>query len=592
MRKSTLQALCAVLMGLFIYSCSEFVLPDQIGLKGTLSLPIRIGAANLNETIRERLKEAFPPDTNEDGQTSITDSITIYNVNYPGQMVQTFCIYLPIEMTEDLNPNSFLKKIDEQINADMNTASTPIAFPGYAGMSVAAISLIDIPPIKFTDIAQYVESIDFAACNGNDDSAGIGLIFNFDEIPLGLKMTIKCTELNISATKSLKPGENIIFGNDVGFSLKLGDYKYADAKELKFTMTLQTEDGTSSWNPVGYNPEEPINITGKMCFFREWTEAQIDLTTAINTFAKFTEDTGKFPKEAFDLSRLGTYFGGGFEFSEGLRVKIYMDCPHPELINQLVPKLILRALYTDGPADGEELYSGKLLVRSQPINIKNYLNKKDESYNKPYLPEGDTSEHDDEIVMDVIKHIFQNTPDNLYFLFNIDVEENGERKPLIIKRNDIENADAAGVIKATMMIMLPMSLVAEGKPDNTRSSISLPNMFGEEHDLFGREEPKELFSKGNIDYIRLIIDFSNPIFTGGYLFINENKDLFPEGIRLNGKRTVFDFTDEQIKKVEKDLIKPDIQIEFDNGGTINIPKDMAIMSIKLEMKGLINVGDF
>jgi len=600
MRKNTLRALYTVLIGLTIYSCSELTLPDQIGLKGTLSLPIRIGAINLNETLRERMKEAFPPDANEGGQKNITDSITIYNVNYPGQTVQTFCIYLPIEMTEDLNPNSFLKKIDEQIIKDMSTASTPIEFPGLAGMPVAGIDKFDIPPIKFTEIAQYVESISFNACNGNDASEGIGLIFYFDEIPPGLKMTIKCEELNIPATtKSLEKGKNIIFGNNADVSLKLEKYKYGDDVKLNFTMTLQSEDGSGNWNPDGYSYGTPFDVKGKMYFFREWTEASINMEAAINTFAKFKEDVGKFPKEAFDLSRLGTYLNGGFIFSKKLRVNIYMDCPTPDLINQLLPKLVLKAHYTNGPSDGEELYSGKLFVRPQPLNIDRYLNKKDGSYNSPYLPPGDTSEHNDEINMDVIKNIFQETPDNLYFLFNIDVKEDGgELKPLIIRRSEIENADTASVIRAVMMIMLPMSLEATGDGVN-KSSISLPNMFGEKDDLFGRkEESKELFGNGNIDYIRLTIDFANPIFTDGYLSISKDGDgkdvLFPpDGIPLNGKKTVLNFTKKQFDIIENTYpIAPDIKIEINNGGMIEIPKDMAIMSIKFEMKGLVSVGDF
>jgi len=585
-------------MGLSIYSCSELILPKQVRVKGTVNLPIRAGAANLNEILKEELEKAFPADANEDGQKSIEDIIQVHNVNYPGQTVQTFFIYLPFEMTEDLNPNSFLKEIDKQIIKDMATASTPIkpTPPIRAGMPVAGLNLIDIPPIKFTEIAQYVKIIDFDPCEDNE-STGIGLSFYFDEIPLGLNMRIDCDELDIHATKPLKPCEKIIFGNNGPVSLNLEMYE-----ELTFNMSLQLENGSDFWIPDHYNIGDEINITGQMHFFREWTKAKINLTTAINKFSKFDENTGKFPKDAFSLSRLGNYFDGGFEFSDELEVKIYIECSGPNLIKDLGTKLVLRAMYTDGPGNEEnKLYDAPLVIPEKPINMDDYINEKDNSYNREKLPKGDEPEDDDQgIKKEIVKGIFQKMPEDLHFLFNIEVtdkEEDGTDKLLTITRADVENTDKANVIKTTMMILLPMTLIAEGNVDGTRSAILLPDMLGKDDDLFGREEPKELFSKGEIEYIKMSIDFANPIFNGGHLFIkkdDESKEdvLFPpDGILLNNNRTELKFTKYQFDIIEEKLIIPSIRIEIDNGGRISVPKNMAVINITVEMKGLINLGD-
>jgi len=586
MRKSIFQAIYTVLMGLFIYSCSGLTLPEQIGVKGTLNLPIRVGAADLNKTLREKIEEVFSANEQEDTK--------VYTVNYEGQTVQTFCIYIPIEMTEDLNPNSFLKTIDKQINDNIDTEPKEIdvqnlIYPGFP-IPISEINLFNddnkIRPVSLNDIAGYVRTIVF------DKSSGIGLNFHFDKIPDGLKMKVECKEVNtkgqpisptplFSTTKPLCKGEDIKFGNDQPVTLQVSKYQ-DDARMLSFSIELQSADGSGSWSLDNFSFGEKIEIKGKMSFFHVWTNAEIDLAKALKASAEINNTYGKFPAGAFDLSRLRNYFDGGFDIN-GLEVNIYMDGP---VVNYFESKLLLMAQYDDEIGNKRErLYNEPLFINKEPIKIDRYLDKNG-FYNNQNLPDN-TSGYDGKIYDDTIANIFKATPNNLSFIFTIEAEEG---QYLIITPEAFNDIDNSGAIRTTMMIMLPMVLKATGD-NNEKSSIYLPNMFGEKDDLFGRKEPKELFSKGKIDYIRLTIDFSNPIFTGGCLFINEKKELFPDGVRLDGKKIELNFTKEQLDIIEENLIVPRIKIEIDDDGMISVPKDMAIMSIRLEMKGLINIGE-
>ena len=608
MRKNIFQAIYTLLMGLFIYSCSEFPLPDQVGVKGTVKLPIRVGAADLNKTLRTRIKNAF--DAGE-------QKGTVYNVDYPGQTVQKFCISIPIKMTEELNPDNFLKTIDRQINKDPDGNPAPkkidfsMKYPSEGHIPIDQIKLFKdgddkISPVSLKNIAGYVRTITFGVCKEDIDS-GIGLNFHFDTIPEGLEMILTCEEiitLNshpkppgplFITTKPLKEGDNK-FGNEASsITLQVNEYQN-DLITLNFTMKLQAADHNhlNDWDlsSSGLSDGDDVIIKGEMSVFRVWEEARIDLEKALK--ASGTDDNvfGRFPATAFDLSRLSKYIKGGFEF-EGLEVKIYMDGPDPKSINDLEAELELNARYN---GNEDELYQGALSINQEPIKPAKYLgeyeNKKEDEedryyYKYPHLPLLDNESGFDGVIdEDIIAKIFIAMPADLSFVFRIIA-----RNEFVVTPETFHDADdSESSIVTTMLVMLPMSLKATGDGDKW-SAIYLPDMFGEGDDLFGRKEPKELFNKGEIGHIRMTVDFSGSIITDGCLFINEEKELFSQGIRLSGKKTVFDFTDEQIKKIGEKMIIPDIKIEIDNEGTINVPKDMAIVSIKFEMKGLINVGD-
>jgi len=600
MRKNMLQALYTVLMGLFIYSCSGLTLPEKIGVKGTVNLPIRVGAANLNETLKVKIENAF--------SASIQEGAIIYIVDYgKEQDVQTFCLYIPIKMTKDLNPSEFLKTIDEQINGETESKDiTPISLRHGDPISINTINLFNnggdtnnnIPVVSLADIAKYVNTIYFDVCQENIDS-GLGLDFCLDEeIPKGLQMILICDEIDVysnlinnlftTVPKTLHKGHNKFGNEEEELELKVSEYS-SDRRMLRFTVKFQSDGPISSVWDTSRDTDFPagstFNIKGNMSIFRKWREAKIDLAKAL--LASSTDDNifGRYPAKAIDLSVLKDYFEGGFEFTDELKAKIYMNGPFAEYMGYT---LEMMALF-DGDEIGKELCSEDLSVSSESIDnvVKGNLNEKG-YYKYKKLP-GNTNEGVGVIYEDTIKEIFIARPAELFFKFRIkpDVDD----KLLSVFPHSFQDIDNSGSIVTTMMIMLPMTLTAAGND----CAIYLPDMFGEDEDLFGRKECKALFDKGEIGRIRMTVNFADPIFTEGWLFINDENELFPdlpEGIRLDGPKTVLNFTKQQFDIIENTYpITPKIRIKIDEGGTVNIPKDMAILNINIEMKGLINVGE-
>jgi len=568
-------------MGLFIYSCSDLILPKQVEVKGTLNLPISVGAANLGSMLAEKIKNAFLEDI---------QGAKVYEVDYTGQTIQTFCIYLPIEITEDINPSHFLKTIDKQINGDMKAEPKEIDKSiTYLGtpIPIQDIEIVDnIPAVSLADIARYVITIDFDECNENNDLAGIGINFCFTEIPDGLAMILECDELNFStAPKPLKSGDNV-FGNDDELTLALEEYKN-DGKKLNFNMILQsTGSDPNEWDPAdyGFTNGDTIEIKGEMRFFHIWTKAEIKLAAAIKASSETDNLTGKYPDTAIDLSEMHNYLAGGFTFND-LEVKMCMDGPAADAINELNANLVLDAQYD---TNTKNLYNDALIVNSEPLNLNNYLND-NESYKYQHLP-GNTSEYDGIVDRDAIADIFNTMPADLFFIYKIELDED---KVLTVYpdmfADDSDNPAEDSKITTTMMIMLPMSLTATGDNDN-KSTIFFPDMFGN-GDLFGREEPEDLFKAADVDYIIMTIDFSGHIFTNGNLFINKDNDLFPHGVNLNGSRIVLYLFNEAIEEIRNKLIIPDIKIKIDKDGTLNVPKNMGIFNIKFEAKSRINLGE-
>jgi len=579
MHKNLVGALCAVLIGQSIYSCSELILPKRIDVEGTLSSAARIGSTKINSIIEEEVKGAFA-DGAEDG-------VKVYNIDYKGQTTQAFCISFPVELTEDLNPDDFLKTIDRQINDGINAAPKEInvSIP-YFGVPIPVdeINLVDnIPSVSLADIARYVITIDFDKSNGNDDSAGIGINFYFSEIPDGLQMILKCAELDFSSDpKPLKKGDNI-FGNNDKLTLVLEEYK-GNNKQLDFIMILQSAGPTTNaWNPVGINYGEMIEIKGEMRFFRNWTKAEIDMGAAVRTTSDLNmEDlSGVYPRKAMDLSRLGKFLSGEFIFN-GLEAKIYMDGPDPDSINAMHANLIMEAYFNN---DKVNLYDDLLYI-SESMNMNDYLNDND-VYIKQHLPET-TSEYADRIDKDAISKIFNAMPADLLFMYRIKLDGYLTVYPETFADDTGDSAEGSKVT-STMLIILPLDLTAMGDDDN-KSAILLPDMFGND-DLFGRDAPEDLFGEADINNIRMTINFSDKIITNGYLFINEDKDLFLQGVKLNGKTTTASVPDAEIERIQEKLIIPDIKIEMNRGGTVNVPKKTVVVKIRFEMKGLIRPGE-
>ena len=590
MRKKPIPVLCAVIASLFFYSCTDPILPKRVEVTGTVDLPARMGMMDLSALFLESLQE--------DVFSSDEEDIRVYNVDYDGQTVQTFCIYISIEMTENLNPTDFLKTIDKQINNDISTDPlriTPIEIQVLPGGQIP-INLINsnlpiIKSINLDDIAGYVTNIKFDPCDGTVDS-GIGLNFHLDEVVNGLEMIIECDELKFSSEpKPLKKGDNI-FGNKEGFPLNL----YNDrSNSLSFSIRLQSagpDKDILDLSAAGLTPGETVTIMeGEVRFFQNWTEATIDMEAAIKASKVEDDFVGTFPKttksSGFNLSGLGNFLDGEFTI-DGLETKMYMHNPVSFEMN-----LALEPQYAEKESV-DPLYEGEFSVDKSPLVLSDYL--EDENYTSKHLP-GVTDEYsDDSINEDAVADIFDKMPYNLTFEYKINFAESYLTiTPDMFTEDDTISEDSKS-INMILMIMLPLRLIAV----NDNSVITLPDIFGKSGDLLGRDKANangNMFGSVKIKTIKMTIDFLNPIFSSGRLFIDGDRNtdpllFYPSGITLSGERVIMDFTDSQIEIIQANLIKPNFWIKLDEGSIVTVPKNMGIINVKFEMKGTIGIEDF
>jgi hypothetical protein len=89
-----------IFVSLVFYSCLDYTLPERLKLEleGSVDLPVKTATGNWISALVSSLGDKFP------------DDIEIYNVNH-GQEIQALCIYMPIEISETLNPDDYMDKI-------------------------------------------------------------------------------------------------------------------------------------------------------------------------------------------------------------------------------------------------------------------------------------------------------------------------------------------------------------------------------------------------------------------------------------------------------------------------------------------------
>jgi hypothetical protein len=587
--KNLVLTLCIILAGLIFYSCSEFFLPKRVEIRGMVDLPVKIGVANIGSVLANTIEKAFSTPSGE-AQTRV------YEVDHDGQTILISCIYLPLEVTEDFNPDHFLKTINRQINNGLSDdprklyleAEVPATGDIEVDLLDSTDDLTDIPEISLSEITRYVISIDFDECAGEEDS-GTGLNFYFDTVVPGLIMTVKCAELSINDTKPLVPGDNI-FGNNKELTGDSALYIAGEdgTKTLNFEVTIVSNEPNPNKlhvNSAGYAPGETVAVyDGEVRFFQNWIKATIDLEAAIRA-----EDgmTGSLPRSAeepqyFDLSALGEYFDG-FTF-EGIEARIYMISSPVEGLDP-----ILRLDVHYGDEITENLYRDLFSTDIETLKLDDrFVN--DSAYFRDHLPGMADNIPEFDLDNDAITSIFSTMPDNLLFTYQIESDQYVDIYPHTMIE-DPDTPDSSKII-AAVMIFLPMHL----KAIRDDSTITLSNIFGGLNDLFGREKPGEIFPSIDVRAIRMSVDFLEPMFFGGYLFVDGNKEetplLFsPDGVKLNKQRIAVDFSGEQLEIVRGSLIKPNVWFKFKENDEIYVPRVLGVMSIGFGMRGIIDTGE-
>jgi hypothetical protein len=606
MRKKCVLIWCAILVGL-LFSCSELVLPKNVEVSGTLNVPLDVRVTNLNVLLNEALEKAFPADKEE------TKDLKIYEVDYKGQVIEAFFIYIPIETTEDLNPDHFLKIINTQINNNLSAeprhvsqSVPPDAFllpPGekYPFPLSSANNITNISDIKIDEIARYVISIEFNECDNSfystdpSDSPdeGIGLDFYFEKLLPGIDMTLKCEQLSIEETKPLVKGHNI-FGNDKPltgedkFALKDGD----KAIELEFEILLKSNNNGVNTDILPINmsditPEDPTIYEGDIIFFQNWKKATIDMHEAVKGEEGLT---GRFPQnleDGFDLSELGKYIEG-FTF-EGMVARIYVSGSR---ISGLDPGFELKARFNDKNGDPQRptLYATESFeIDSIPLVLDdNYIIN--EYYSRKYLPGLDDDQPEFNVEPIALRDIFLAMPDSLFFDYQIKMDDVVDICPdnFIDDPNTIDSSKITPVV----VIMLPIHLKAS-KDDST---ISFPDLFGDMKDLFDRDKPETIFNSMDIKTLKMNVEFLIPFFYGGSLFLDGDLEtapllFYPNGVKMGGKKITVDFDKTQRDIVEKQLIKPNMWFKFKNDEEVIVPKKLGVVSIGFEVGGKFNLGD-
>ena len=114
MKKKLAMLMIVILVSYVFHSCLDYDLPKQIELEveGSINLPINTRTVNWGAIVAKYLEKAFSE--NVEGEEEVKDrvkNIEVYNVNY-GQDEQVFCVYIPIDISDSLNPGDHLPDID------------------------------------------------------------------------------------------------------------------------------------------------------------------------------------------------------------------------------------------------------------------------------------------------------------------------------------------------------------------------------------------------------------------------------------------------------------------------------------------------
>jgi len=126
MKKKLAMLILIFFISFVCYSCLDYSLPNrvEVELEGALGFPVKTSYGNWASAIIKSLGDTLPM------------GIKIYNVNY-GQDVQAFCVYVPIEISDTLNPQEYMDEgIDDLLTKTQGKAALEInrdfSIPSFA----------------------------------------------------------------------------------------------------------------------------------------------------------------------------------------------------------------------------------------------------------------------------------------------------------------------------------------------------------------------------------------------------------------------------------------------------------------------------
>ncbi|MCL2270556.1 MAG: hypothetical protein FWC24_04350 [Treponema sp.] len=481
-----------------------------------------------------------------------------------------------------------------------------------AGESI--IPAIEVPPINFANIGNqdisFIKSITFEQIVLDLDftvpsppplppTANHGTLQPGPGLPKALEkrlaLKINCSDFGFNdTTKILQSGSNFFTGEPA--VLSINDETTGKAKSVVFDITLipvingePREDAQyMEFGPVVMSSEDiKMNIYAESNIDFTWKEAAIDLKAALESSGTDTGLLeGTFPeknKDPVNLSTLGKYMTG-ITIGDNIQAKMFMGGPR-KLIETINPALAFSAEWEN--ENSEEMFNDSLTVYNtdELPKLSDLLEEASGGmvYAGTELPDGGIT------ITGSFGNVLKDSPKELRFSYRMILPT----EPITVYPDTFDNAGGGGGIKAMILLVLPLELaVSEG------ACFSIPNsIFGDldgSKDLFGRkstdgERPDgpSPFTDININSLGIRIDFEQAFFSGAHLFMDKDNILFgDDGLNLSkGNSLAITFTKEQRKKIDENMIYPDIRIMFHEETTIKTSRNFMPTRIAIAASG-------
>ncbi|MDR2479862.1 MAG: hypothetical protein LBD48_11195 [Treponema sp.] len=456
-------------------------------------------------------------------------------------------------------------------------------------ITVPQIPAANKPNLK--DAASYVKWIEFAGHTPDVVTDGFGVNFVFDAIidghGPGLEMTLRCNEFvpPLEARKTLAAGDNIFknsqstrlniqpdAGGDVflNFDISLQAVKepgspYGGGKALKITNVALGDTLTVKTPGTAGTPSPDIVIP-----FFKWTKALVSFGSQADQEDRYPKETDDPP--ALDLNDMMGKYTQGFSIT-GAQAALYVS--GPDIINTVNPNLEFAAKYNYDTAASAYLvdlpfFSGTITASPATVDLHpvggQYI------YTGVQLPAGGLA-----IESAKINQIMTDLPQDMILAYKMTTNEL-EVTPQMI--DGIDRTQSDFVLELLMLVPVHFTAGPQG------ASFSFSDLFTEEKDLFGREKPDEFNQYLAAENLYINVGFNSSIFSSAKLKIDKYNRVFPNGIRLGGNSINIKIGGSDLDALKKNLLIPDIRMEFPPNASIKIPRNIGLAKISFGGSGL------
>jgi hypothetical protein len=508
------------------------------------------------------------------------------------------------------------KKMPIKIDMGMNISKLQVVRWKTVGENGSILPPIDIPELNFANMGDendvsFIKNITFNEIKLNIDfivpdpppspppgqnqlTPGRGL-----PIPLETHIALKlsCPKLGFNDKIGiLADGPNEFTSDPAVLEVNHSDIN----AKVKFDAELIPAIGGVAapdskfieFGPVEMGDDDiTMNIYAQVSVEFDWEKAEIDIKAALDKLG-VEEMSGTFPEDAGDsqinLSGLRDYMSG-ITFSDNLKAKIFLSGPD-DIIGEIKLRLNFNAEWEQDDGTGEKIF----MIDNQLLTVDHELpelhterNSRGEwVYSKNELPEFTKGAE----LEKPFHKIFTAAPQDLRFNYEVSLPD--DHTSTEVTPHTFEHYEGDTKIRALMVVLLPLELVAE-----PGGFFTIPDLFDSSDsedgeaapDLFGRsvEGEDSAFTGVNIKSLGIKIDFGYSIFAGSHFHFDKCRKVFgPDGLLLGqGNSLNIVFTSEQQKAINENLIYPDIRFEFPDGARLQIARNFLPVRIVISASG-------